>query len=100
MLLNNLAHFLLFGTDYACIIVSTRNTKRKESKMITFSQIYKGKHGQTCYADDPKTEALNSMWYVKAILGRPCDLEKHEDGAYTVKGFGLMPITYEGEQEA
>lgn len=61
-----------------------------------FRIIYQSKHGSTVYVNDPKLEAYKQMAYIK-MLGKRCRLIC-QDGAYTVEGDGLDPLTFEKQQ--
>lgn len=57
-----------------------------------FSVIYQGPHGRT--VEGTKIDAYEQMAYLQK-LGIYCQLTCHADGAYTVAGDGLEPITFE-----
>jgi len=63
-----------------------------------FRIIFQGPHGPTAATADPKLEAYKQMAYIKRILGRRYCLTCHADGAYTVVGEGLDPLTFKPEQ--
>lgn len=60
-----------------------------------FKVMYAGKHGQTVSASNPKLEAYKQMAYIQNVLRRTYSTTYHEDGAVTVAGDGLEPITFE-----
>lgn len=64
-----------------------------------FRAIFQGAHGPTVAAANPKLDAYKQAAYVQNVLGRRYSLTCHADGAYTVAGDGLEPLTFEPEQQ-
>jgi hypothetical protein len=60
-----------------------------------FRIIYAGKHGPSVTSDRPKIDAYKQLHYIQNILRLRYTLTCHEDGAYTVAGDGLEPLTFE-----
>ncbi len=63
-----------------------------------FRAIFQGEHGPTVAAANPKLDAYKQAAYVQNVLGRRYRLTCHADGAYTVAGDGLNPLTFAPEQ--
>jgi hypothetical protein len=62
-----------------------------------FQVIFTGPHGPTVNSDNPKIDAYKQAAMIQNTLGRRYSLTAHEDGAYTVAGDGLEPITFQPE---
>lgn len=65
-----------------------------------FQVIYAGKHGPSVQSDNPKLDAYKQAAQIQNVLRRNYSLTCHEDGAYTVAGDGLEPITFESQVTA
>ena len=62
-----------------------------------FAAMYQTTRGDTVSCADPRLEAYKQAGYIRNVLNRRHTLIAHEDGAYTVAGDGLAPLTFEPE---
>jgi len=60
----------------------------------TFSAMQPGTHGDTMHSHTPRLDALKQAAYIQNRLGLRYTMTEHADGAVTVQGDGLAPLTF------